>query len=65
MNPTSLKQHVNRLAERVVHIRWCERYLTGRDDIDDYVRMQRCYDTCYNHLRKRRRLLSTIHHNVS
>ena len=46
MNPISLKQHVNRLAERVVHIRWCERYLTGRDDIDDYVRMQRCYDTC-------------------
>jgi hypothetical protein len=26
---------------------------------------QHFYDTCYDHLRERRSLLSTIHHNVS
>jgi hypothetical protein len=40
MNPTGLKQRVNRLVERVVHIRWCERHLTRRNDIDNYVQMQ-------------------------
>ncbi|MEE2611814.1 MAG: hypothetical protein VYB24_06480 [Pseudomonadota bacterium] len=43
MNPTSLKQPVNGLAELVVHIRWCERHLTRRDDIDDYVQKQHFY----------------------
>ncbi len=65
MNPTGLKQRVNRLVERVVHIRWCERHLTRRNDIDDYVQKQRCYDTYYDPLRERRSLLRTIHHNVS
>ena len=65
MYPTSLKQRVNRLAELVVNIRWCERHLTRRDDIDDYVQKQHFYDTCYDHMRERRGLLRTIHHNVS
>ena len=52
MNPTSLKQPVNGLAERVVHIRWCEWHIAQRDDIGD-------------HMHKQRSLLSTIHHNMS
>ena len=43
MYPTSLKQRVNRLAELVVNIGWCERHLTRRDDIDDYVQKQHFY----------------------
>jgi len=40
MNPIGLKQRVNRLVERVAHIRWCERHLTRRNHIVDYVQMQ-------------------------
>jgi len=65
MNPTSLKQRVNQLAERVVHIRWCEWHIAQRDDIGDHMHKQHFDDTCYDHLRERRSLLSTIHHNVS
>ena len=65
MYPTSLKQRVNRLAELVVNIRSCERHLTRRDDIDDYVQKQPFYDTCDDHMRERRSLLRTIRYNVS
>ena len=65
MNPTSLKQRVNQLAERVVHIRWCEWHIAQRDDIGNHMHKQHTDDTCYDHLRERRSLLSTIHHNMS
>ena len=45
MNPTSLKQHVNRLAARVVHIHWCERHIAQREDIGDYVQKPHFYDS--------------------
>ena len=65
MSPTSLKQPVNGLAELVVHIRWCEWHIAQRDDIGDHIQKQHFDDTCYAHLRERRSLLSTIHHNMS
>ena len=65
MNPTSLKQPVNGLAEGVVHIRWCEWHIAQRDDIGDHMHKQHFDDTCYDHLREQRSLLSTIHHNMS
>tara|TARA_B100000809_G_scaffold158362_1_gene155683 strand:+ start:453 stop:650 length:198 start_codon:yes stop_codon:yes gene_type:complete len=65
MNPTSLKQPVNGLAELVVSIRWCEWHIAQRDDIGDHMHKQHFDDTCYDHLRERRSLLSTIHHNMS
>ena len=40
MNPARVKRAVNGLAERVVYIRWYERSLPRRHDIDDYVQMQ-------------------------
>ena len=65
MNPTSLKQPVNGLAELVVHIRWCEWHIAQRDDIGDHMQKQHFDDTCYEHMREQRRLLNTIRHNVS
>ena len=65
MNPTSLKQPVNGLAELVVSIRWCEWHIAQRDDIGDHMQKQHFDDTCYDHLREQRSLLSTIHHNMS
>jgi len=65
MNPTSLQQPVNGLAEWVVHIRWCEWHIAQRDDIGDHMHKQHFDDTCYDHLREQRSLLSTIHHNMS
>ena len=65
MNPTSLKQPVNGLAELVVSIRRCEWHIAQRDDIGDHIQKQHFDDTCYDHLRERRSLLSTIHHNMS
>ena len=65
MNPTSLKQPVNGLAELVVHIRWCEWHIAQRDDISNHIQKQHFDDTCYDHLREQRSLLSTIHHNMS
>ena len=65
MSPTSLKQPVNGLAELVVHIRWCEWHIAQRDDIGDHMHKQHFDDTCYDHLREQRSLLSTIHHNMS
>jgi len=65
MNPARVKRAVNGLAERVVYIQWDEQPLPRRHDIDDYVQMQHCYDTCYDHLRKRCKVLRMIHHNAS
>ena len=65
MSPTTLKQPVNGLAELVVHIRWCEWHIAQRDDIGDHMHKQHFDDTCYAHLRERRSLFSTIHHNMS
>ena len=65
MNPTSLKQPVNGLAELVLHIRWYEWHIAQRDDIGDHIQKQHFDGTCYDHLRERRSLLSTIHHNMS
>ena len=65
MSPISLKQPVNGLAELVVHIRWCEWHIAQRDDIGDHMHKQHFDDTCYDHLREQRSLLSTIHHNMS
>ena len=65
MSPTTLKQPVNGLAELVVHIRWCEWHIAQRDDIGDHMHKQHFDDTCYDHLREQRSLLSTIHHNMS
>ena len=45
MNPTSLKQPVNGLAELVVNIRWCEWHIAQRDDIGDYVQKPHFYDS--------------------
>jgi hypothetical protein len=45
MNPTSLKQPVNGLAELVVHIHWCERHIAQREDIGDYVQKPHFYDS--------------------